>query len=175
MFRNIIKPLQRKKKQYNITQEEDQEELYFQNEEESKQNEESIFFEFKRMRISDDLDETKEIGGKIKKNKQQEGDCYFIYQLNHEKILESINSYKSRQESKKQEENQEIENIIYHSEVPQECFHIVQIDEINYVNSLNFSKHIEKKTSKLKIKKNLKQINPFNHISIKDKVISKRL
>ncbi|CAK86189.1 unnamed protein product (macronuclear) [Paramecium tetraurelia] len=101
--RTYLKIKQRKKPLQTLTQEDDQEEQYFQNLEEQKQIDESVCFEFKRMTISDELEDTIEIIGARKKNKQQMGDFYYICDLNNLKIQQTMISFKSTGKSEKSE------------------------------------------------------------------------
>ncbi|CAD8173166.1 unnamed protein product [Paramecium octaurelia] len=170
--RTYLKIKQRKKPLQSVPQDDDQEEQYFQNLEEQKQNDESVCFEFKRMTLSDELEETMEIVGSRKKNKQQLGDFYYICELNALKIQQSIISYRSTGKSERAEVQPQIEDNIYVQETSQDSFHLVQIDEINYINSLNFENYqIRRKAQKYKSKKSKK--TSLSNLQILAKGISK--
>ncbi|CAD8081034.1 unnamed protein product [Paramecium sonneborni] len=162
----------RKRPDKEIKEGEDYEEQYFQYYEELKQNEESVCFEFKRMRISEDIEEMTEIVNNLKKNKKQGEELLFLYDL-HDQIISEPIIYKSTQKKSIQQQEQpkiQISSVSQEENIDQ--FNIIQIDEIDYINSLNsLQQQKNKRTTQFKSKKLKKTQN--HHFAIKGKRISK--
>ncbi|CAD8185095.1 unnamed protein product [Paramecium pentaurelia] len=167
----IIKIGIRKKAEIPITSTGDQEEQYFQDLDQQKQSEESLYFEFKRMRISAEKDEL--VSYKKKKKLQQQGENFmFLYQQNHPIIEETINYKSTKNNSDQQEIQINQDNTISSSDQQIEQFNIVKVDEIDYVNKLSFLKQQACKNGTRFKPKTFKKTK-LDNLKIKNKLISK--